>query len=64
MYKRQTYLHVMAAGRLAVGLVLALVLAFPSLSPGMRGAVTAVAVAPTLLWLGPVLWWAPWAAQR
>jgi len=60
----ETYLHVMAAGRLAVGLVLALVLAFPSLSPGMRGAVTAVAVAPTLLWLGPVLWWAPWAAQR
>ncbi len=60
----ETYMHIMAAGRLAVGLVLAMVLAFPWLSPGMRGAVTAVAVAPTLLWLGPVLWWAPWTAQR
>ena len=49
----------MAAGRLSLGLLLGLLLALPLLSPGMRAAIAVVAVAPTLLWLAPVLWWSP-----
>ena len=60
----ESYLHVLAIARVGVGLVVALVLAFPVLSPAMRAGVAAIAVLPTLLWLGPMLWWAPWTAVR
>ncbi len=60
----QTYLHILGLGRVAVGVVLALLLAFPQLSVEMRSAITAIAWAPTLIWLGPMLWWAPWTASR
>lgn len=53
----ETYLHVLGLGRVAVGVVLALVLAFPWLSRDMRVAVTACAIAPTIIWLAPMLWW-------
>ena len=59
----QSYLHVLGLGRVAVGLVAALVLAFPILSREMRIAVTAFAVIPTLIWLPAMLWWAPWTAK-
>jgi hypothetical protein len=58
-----SYLHLMAVGRQSLGLLLALLIAFPLLSPAMRGAVTACATAPTLIWIAPVLWWAPWTAR-
>jgi len=60
----ESYLHVLGLARVSVGLTASLLLAFPLLSPGMRGAVTAVAVLPTVIWLGPMLWWAPWTAER
>jgi hypothetical protein len=53
----ESYLHVLGLGRVAVGVVAALVLAFPVLSPAMRRAVTAAAVAPTIIWLPAMLWW-------
>lgn len=55
--------HVLLAGRLISGLVLALVLALPHYSPGVRTAIFAGAVVPTLVWLPVVLWWAPWTAK-
>lgn len=58
-----SYLHIMAVGRQSLGLLLALLTAFPLLSPSLRGAVTAWATVPTLIWLAPVLWWAPWTAR-
>lgn len=60
----ESYLHVLGIARVSVGLMAALLLAFPLLSAGMRGAVTAIAVLPTFIWLGPMLWWAPWTAER
>ena len=60
----QTYLHVLAMGRVGIGLVIALLLAFPVLSPRLRGAVALLAVLPTIIWLAPMLWWAPWTATR
>jgi hypothetical protein len=60
----QSFLHVLGLARVAVGVVVALLLAFPLLSREMRAGVTAVAVAPTLIWLPPMLWWAPWTAVR
>lgn len=60
----QSYLHVLGLARVAVGVVVALLLAFPALSPALRAAVTAIAVLPTLIWLAPMLWWAPWTATR
>jgi hypothetical protein len=59
-----SFLHVLGLGRVAVAVVAALVLAFPLLSREMRLAVTAFAVAPTLIWLPAMLWWAPWTAVR
>ncbi len=58
-----SYLHIMAVGRQSLGLLLSLLIAFPLLSPGFRAAVTACATLPTLVWLAPVLWWAPWTAR-
>lgn len=60
----ESYLHVLAVGRVGVGLVVALLLAFPVLSPGLRTAVAGFTGLPALLWLGPMLWWAPWTATR
>ena len=60
----QSWWHVLGLARVAVGAVVALLLAFPVLSPELRAAVAAFAVAPTLIWLGPMLWWAPWTAVR
>lgn len=60
----ESYLHVLGLARVSVGLMTALLLAFPCLSPGLRAAVTAVAALPTAIWLGPMLWWAPWTAER
>lgn len=60
----ESYLHVLGLGRVAIGLVVALLLAFPVLSPSLRAAVAAIAVLPSLIWLGPMLWWAPWTAVR
>jgi hypothetical protein len=53
----ESYLHVLGLGRVAVGVVMAMLLAFPALSREMRIAVTAFAVAPTAIWLAPMLWW-------
>ena len=60
----QSFLHVLGLARVAVGVVVALLLAFPVLSRELRAAVTAIAIAPTLIWLPPMLWWAPWTAIR
>jgi hypothetical protein len=60
----ESYLHVLGLARVSVGLMAALLLAFPLLSPGLRAAVTIVAALPTAIWLGPMLWWAPWTAER
>lgn len=60
----ESYLHVLAAARLSLGLVIALLLAFPDLSPGLRRAVAACCVGPTLLWAPVMLSWAPWSATR
>lgn len=58
-----THRHVLDATRTAAGLVLALLLAFPRMPPTLRAAVAACAVIPTVLWLAPMLWWAPWTAK-
>ena len=58
------YLHVLDLGRIAVGLVVSLLLAFPVLSPSLRTAIATIAILPTLIWLAPMLWWAPWTAAR
>ena len=60
----QSFLHVLDLARVGVGVGVALLLAFPVLSREMRAAVTAIAIVPTLLWLPPMLWWAPWTAVR
>lgn len=54
------YDHIMHAGRNSIGLVLAMLLMFPSFRPKMRWGITAFWVVPTLMWLVPVLRWAPW----
>jgi hypothetical protein len=60
----ESYVDPLGLARVAVGLVLALVLAFPVLSPSLRAVTTAIAVLPSLVWLAPMLWWAPWTAVR
>lgn len=60
----ETFLHVLGLARVAVGLMTALVLAFPVLPADMRRGVALIAVLPTAIWIGPMLWWAPWAAER
>ena len=55
-------LHVLVVGRQSAALLIALLLAFPRCPPWLRAAVTACAIVPTVLWLPPVLWWAPWTA--
>jgi hypothetical protein len=57
------HLHVLALSRQSAALVMMLLLAFPRWSPAVRRAIAVGAIAPTLLWLGPVLWWAPWTAK-
>jgi hypothetical protein len=56
--------EVLVVGRHTTALVLSLLLAFPRCSPGLRAAVAACAILPTLVWLPPMLWWAPWTAKR
>lgn len=58
------YDHVMHAARNATGLVLAATLATPWLPPAWRWSLWGVWVAPTLVWLIPVLRWAPWLSLR
>ena len=57
------YEHIMGAGRIAAGLVLAALLMFPTLSESARKAVLIYWVAPTLIWLIPILRWAPWLSK-
>lgn len=54
------YDHIMAAGRNAAGLALAWTLAIPSVHLYVRKPVSILWVAPTSIWLVPVLRWAPW----
>ncbi len=58
-----TYLHVLGASRNSIGLVLALLLALPRCAAPLRAAVAGWTIAPTAIWLAPVLWWAPWTAK-
>ena len=58
-----TYLHVLAASRTSIGLVLALLLALPRCAAPLRAAVAGWTITPTAIWLAPVLWWAPWTAK-
>jgi hypothetical protein len=58
------HLHIFAISRQAAALVLALLLAFPRWPPALRAAIAVAAIAPTFLWLPPLLWWAPWTAIR
>jgi hypothetical protein len=60
----ESYSHWLAVARIALGLVVALVLAFPLLSPRFRAAVAVFCVGPVLLWAPVMLWWAPWSAAR
>jgi hypothetical protein len=60
----ESYLHVLGAARLSLGLIVALLLAFPDLSSGLRVAIAACCVGPTLLWAPVMLYWAPWTAVR
>ena len=59
----QTNLHLMACGRVAVPLVLALLFGFPHIAPARRAAIAVIAILPTFVWIAPVLWWAPWTAK-
>lgn len=63
VFPAAVYEHVMAAGRNAAALLLALLLAFPQLSPALRMSIAGWSILPTVIWLGPVLWWAPWTAK-
>jgi hypothetical protein len=55
--------QVLVVGRHTTALLLCLLLALPRCERWLRVAVVACAVLPTLLWLPPVLWWAPWTAR-
>jgi hypothetical protein len=55
--------HIFAASRTLTGVLLALIFLFPEATSRARALVAAVAVVPTLIWLGPVLSWAPWTAK-
>lgn len=57
------YDHVMAAGRNSAGLVIAALLLFPALGGALRHLLLACWTSPTLIWLVPVLRWAPWTAK-
>jgi hypothetical protein len=59
----ESYAHLMGVARVSLGVILALVLAAPALAPAARIAVALWAGAPTLVWLVPVLRWAPWTAR-
>jgi hypothetical protein len=54
------YDHVMAAGRNAAGLVVALLVALPLRGNAAPLAACALWTIPTLVWLPPVLLWSPW----
>lgn len=54
------YDHIMHAGRNATGVVVAAMFALPLLARGLRWLLVAWWVAPTAVWLAPVLRWAPW----
>lgn len=54
------YDHIMHAGRNALGLVCSVVLAVPLLAPWQRRVALAWWVIPSLVWLIPILRWAPW----
>ena len=57
------YDHIMHAGRNAGGLLLALVFLLPLLNRHLRRLAWAGAVLPTLVWLIPILRWAPWLSR-
>jgi hypothetical protein len=54
------YDHIMHAGRNAGGLVLSTVFVMPLMAKSLRALFTAGWVLPTLVWLYPILRWAPW----
>lgn len=54
------YQHVLHAGRNAGGLVLSLVFVMPLMAAWLRKLLTAWGVLPILIWLVPILSWAPW----
>jgi hypothetical protein len=54
------YQHVMHSARNAGGLVLSVVFAMPLMARPLRPLFTAGWVLPTLVWLVPILRWAPW----
>ena len=58
-----SYDHIVHAGRNASGLVLSLVFVLPALGPRLRLAFLLSCLAPTALWLVPVLRWAPWLSE-
>lgn len=55
--------HIFSASRTLTGVLLALIFLFPRMSPRARLLVAGVAIVPTVIWLGPVLSWAPWTAK-
>ncbi|MBX2997796.1 MAG: hypothetical protein KF893_04750 [Caldilineaceae bacterium] len=57
------YDHIMHAGRNATGLVLATIFCFPLFEPRIRQLLVIFWCFPTIIWLVPVLRWAPWLSQ-
>lgn len=57
MLSDESSMHIMAAGRISIGLLLAVLLALPGWPPRARLAAALWPTLPTLLWLVPVLRW-------
>lgn len=57
------YDHIMHAGRNAGGMVLAVLFLFPAIKPPWRALALSYWTLPTLIWLIPVLRWAPWLSS-
>jgi hypothetical protein len=63
-YGLAVYDHLMHAGRNISGLVLASLFTFPQLETRARVGLLALWVTPTVIWVIPMLRWAPWLATR
>lgn len=59
----EVYDHIMHAGRNALGLVVATLFFLPLVVKPLRLTLLGYWVAPTLVWLIPVLSWAPWLSE-
>ena len=57
------YSHIMHAGRNAGGMILSLTLLLPSLWRAARPLALGYSVVPTVMWLVPILRWAPWLSS-